>query len=39
MQKRPYPTTLPAIQVLGMGSINCKLQNIDTMLSAKPDEF
>ena len=31
--------TLPAIQVLEMGSTNCKLQKNDTMLSTKPDEF
>ena len=38
MQK-DHHTTLPAIQVLGMGSTNCKLQNIDTILSKKLDEF
>ena len=37
--KRPCPMTLPAVQVLGMGSTNCKLQKIDTMLSTKLDEF
>ena len=37
--KRPCLTTLPAIQILGMGSTNCKLQKIDTMLSTKLDEF
>ena len=37
--KRPCPTTLQAIQVLGMGSTNCKLQKIDTMLPTKLDEF
>ena len=29
--KRCCPMTLEAIQVLGMGSTNCKLQNIDTI--------
>ena len=37
--KRPCPMTLSAIQVLGMGSTNCKLQKIDTILSSKSDEF
>ena len=37
--KRPCPMTLPAIQILGMGSTNCKLQKIDTILSSKQNEF
>ena len=28
------PITLPAIQVLGMGFTNCKLQTIDTIYQA-----
>ena len=32
--KRLCPTTLPVIQVLVMGSINCKLQKIDTIYQA-----
>ena len=37
--KRPCSTTLLGVHVLGMGSTNCKLQKIYTMLSSKPDEF
>ena len=37
--KIPSPTTPTAILVLGMGSTNCKLQKMDTVLSSKAEEF